>query len=524
MTTLTSATAGSLWSSTCCGGTCIFTGLEVTYISNITDIDDRIIERSAERGIETTELTATYEAAWWESMDALGVLRPDGTPHATAFVTRMVDLVADLVARGAAYETADGVYLSVMDIPGYGLLAHQPLDSLRAGARVEADDEKRSPLDFVLWKKAKPGEPTWESPWGPGRPGWHTECVVMSLDLLGDGFDLHGGAIDLIFPHHENERAQAVATGRTFATPLGTQRLGHRRRREDVQVAGQLHLARRSAGRTDARAYRLVGAPVALPLTHRGHPGHRRRRRSGPHPSGRAGPPLRPSRPPGRRTGCRPGVYRLGRRPLAGGADRADGLDPEAVVRFRRSMDDDLDTPGALAAVFDLVRSANVAADAGDTAAAQRDCEDCRLPVRGARASTGRRVGGGAGPGHRRPGTAAGPGQGFRRLGHGGLVAQRIGSCGLGGRGRPRRDPDTPALTVDERYVNRRSQASPPVDLRERTASVRRAERPFGRWLRVRPCEGGSSEHSPAGTVCARRVWRKGECHRGFRNSQVVQR
>ena len=138
----------------------------------------------------------------------------------------MVALVVDLVERGVAYETSDGVYLDVDKVDGYGLLARQPLDSLRAGARVEAGAEKRSPLDFALWKKAKPGEPSWESPWGPGRPGWHTECVVMSLDLLGEGFDLHGGGQDLAFPHHENERAQAVADGTALRPPLGAQRLG----------------------------------------------------------------------------------------------------------------------------------------------------------------------------------------------------------------------------------------------------------------------------------------------------------
>ena len=150
-------------------------------------------------------------------MDLLGVLRPDETPHATAYIDDMVALVSDLVARGVAYEISDGVYLNVEQVPGYGLLARQPLESLLSGARVEAVEEKRSPLDFVLWKKAKEGEPAWDSPWGPGRPGWHTECVVMSLDLLGDGFDLHGGGRDLAFPHHENERAQAVAEGRPFA-------------------------------------------------------------------------------------------------------------------------------------------------------------------------------------------------------------------------------------------------------------------------------------------------------------------
>ena len=195
----------------------LFSGLDVRYVSNITDVDDNIIKRAAEQGRSESEVAVEYEAEWWAAMDALGNLRPTDTPHATAYVADMVTLVAALVERQVAYETSDGVYLSVDRVPGYGLLALQPLDSLRAGARVEAVEEKRSPLDFALWKKAKAGEPSWPSPWGPGRPGWHTECVVMSLDLLGDGFDLHGGGRDLAFPHHENERAQAVALGRPFA-------------------------------------------------------------------------------------------------------------------------------------------------------------------------------------------------------------------------------------------------------------------------------------------------------------------
>ena len=195
----------------------LFNGLEVDYVSNVTDIDDKIITRAGREGRSEEKVVEQFEGAWFEAMDGLGVLRPTSTPHATAYVEDMVRLVADLVGRGVAYETSDGVYLNVEQVPGYGLLARQSLDSLRSGARVESTEEKRSPLDFALWKKAKPLEPTWESPWGPGRPGWHTECVVMSLDLLGEGFDLHGGGIDLIFPHHENERAQAVAQGREFA-------------------------------------------------------------------------------------------------------------------------------------------------------------------------------------------------------------------------------------------------------------------------------------------------------------------
>ena len=350
----------------------LFSGLDVTYVSNVTDIEDNIIERAAERGIPESELTATYEAVWWEVMDALGVLRPDETPHATAYVERMVDLVEELVERGVAYETGDGVYLSVMDVPGYGLLAHQPLDSLRAGARVEADEEKRSPLDFALWKKAKPGEPTWESAWGAGRPGWHTECVVMSLDLLGDGFELHGGGQDLIFPHHENERAQAVAVGRDFAR--------HWVHNGWVTVDGEK--MSKSLGnftslsdllaRSDARAYRL--------LVLRSH--YRRPIEVTADTIADAEAGLARLDEMARRFGI-PDLLASG--PVvdpvasAGTGSPGDGVDAEAVARFRTRMDDDLDTPGALATVFDLVRQANHAADAGDPAGAGRSAATAAL-------------------------------------------------------------------------------------------------------------------------------------------------
>jgi cysteinyl-tRNA synthetase len=166
-----------------------WTGLEVRHVSNITDVDDNIIKR-AERDRKTEpEVAREFEDVWWDAMDRLGALRPTEAPHATDYIDRMVEMVGELADRGVAYETSDGVYLQVEKVDGYGLLARQPLDSLRSGARVEANEEKRSPLDFALWKKAKAGEPSWPSPWGDGRPGWHTECVVMSLDLLGDGFD-----------------------------------------------------------------------------------------------------------------------------------------------------------------------------------------------------------------------------------------------------------------------------------------------------------------------------------------------
>lgn len=194
-------------------------GIQVRFVSNVTDIEDKIIAKAHAEGTTTEDVARRYEALWRETMDRLGVQRPDDVPHATQYVERMVGLVRRLVDKGSAYEAGDGVYFATGSLPGYGLLAHQDLESLRAGARVEIGDEvgKRSPLDFVLWKLAKPGEPSWPSPWGPGRPGWHTECVVMSLDLLGEGFDLHVGGLDLAFPHHENERAQAVASGAVFA-------------------------------------------------------------------------------------------------------------------------------------------------------------------------------------------------------------------------------------------------------------------------------------------------------------------
>ncbi|TML39293.1 MAG: cysteine--tRNA ligase, partial [Actinobacteria bacterium] len=153
-----------------------WTGLEVRYVSNITDVDDKIIQQAAEEGRTAEEVARTSERIWYDAVEGLGVDRPDADPHATDYIPQMIELVAELADKGVAYETSDGVYLETDRVPGYGLLARQPLESLRAGARVDVADEKRSALDFALWKKAKPGEPWWESPWGPGRPGWHIEC------------------------------------------------------------------------------------------------------------------------------------------------------------------------------------------------------------------------------------------------------------------------------------------------------------------------------------------------------------
>lgn len=197
----------------------LFTGLDVTFVSNVTDIDDAIIERGQREDRDPAEIAVKCEGIWWRAMDRLNALRPDKTPHATEYVAQMVELIDALVQGQKAYITSDGVYLRVSEVPGYGLLAGQSLDDLMEGGgdREVVGTEKENPADFVLWKFSKPGEPVWPSPWGEGRPGWHTECVVMSLDLLGENFDLHAGGLDLTFPHHENERAQAVAMEKGFA-------------------------------------------------------------------------------------------------------------------------------------------------------------------------------------------------------------------------------------------------------------------------------------------------------------------
>ena len=332
----------------------LFTGLDVHYVSNVTDVDDNIIRRAAEQGRSEPDVAAEFEGRWWEAMDALGVLRPDDSPHATAYIAPMIDLVADLLARGVAYETGDGVYLDVSQIEGYGLLARQSLESLRAGARVESNEEKRSPLDFALWKGAKEGEPSWGSPFGVGRPGWHTECVVMSLDLLGDGFDLHGGGQDLAFPHHENERAQAVAEGRPFARHWvhnGWVVVGGEKMSKSL---GNFTSLTDLLARSDARAYRL--------LVVRSH--YRSPIEVTTETVADAEKGLDRLDALARRFGLPDLIAEAGRGYVLEG-DVADA-DPDALAAFRRRMDDDLDTPGALADIFELVSAAHTAADALD--------------------------------------------------------------------------------------------------------------------------------------------------------------
>ena len=196
-----------------------YVGYEVNYVRNITDIDDKIIKRAAENQEKPAELTVRFTQAMHDDFQALGLKAPNYEPRATAYIPQMIALISRIIEQGLAYVGKTGdVYFDVRAFPHYGCLSHHNVDELESGARVDVVEAKKDPLDFVLWKLAKPGEPAWDSPWGEGRPGWHIECSAMSMDLLGETFDIHAGGRDLIFPHHENEVAQSMAaTNKPFA-------------------------------------------------------------------------------------------------------------------------------------------------------------------------------------------------------------------------------------------------------------------------------------------------------------------
>ncbi len=324
-------------------------GFDVRFVSNITDVEDKIIAKANEEGRPTGEVVEDYTASWYACMDRLGVRRPDADPRATGYVEAMVAYIADLVERGCAYVTPSGVYFSVESVDDYGLLARQSLQSLLVGGgerEIHGQADKRNPLDFALWKYAKPGEPAWPSPWAPGRPGWHIECTVMSLDLLGDGFDVHGGGDDLRFPHHENERAQSVGGGHPFArywmhSGMVVAAGGEKMSKSLGNVVSLPELL----DRVDPRAYRLLVA--------------RSKYRS----------PLEVTDETLRDAAA--GVARLDE--LARNLAPSPGMpapDEAVLARFREAMDDDFNMPAATAVVFDAVRAANAARDAGDGARA----------------------------------------------------------------------------------------------------------------------------------------------------------
>jgi cysteinyl-tRNA synthetase len=325
-------------------------GLRVTYARNFTDVDDRIIDRANATGRSAADLGAEMCDAFTADVTALGCRRPDVEPRATLHVPDMIALIEELEKKGIAYRAHGDVYFDVTAFPGYGKLSHRKLEDLQAGARIEVDEQKRNPGDFALWKAAKPGEPVWESPFGPGRPGWHIECSAMSARYLGQPFDLHGGGEDLIFPHHENEIAQSEAA---HGVPLATHwtHVSFLRRGADKmsKSLGNFVTIRQALQEHTADALRLY-----LLQTHYRSPLEFTE-------DGVAE--------------AQAGVVRmyetLKRADLDGG-DAADG--PEAQTcraELRQALADDLNTPRAIAALHDAVRAINRLVDAGKAAEAR---------------------------------------------------------------------------------------------------------------------------------------------------------
>jgi len=319
-------------------------GYRVTFVSNVTDVEDRIIERAAQIGSTELALALRFEAEHLRELDRLNVRRPDEMPHATEFISEMQSLIAELIARGRAYVIeGQGVYFQVDTFPPYGKLSHRTIDELleSAGARVEVDERKRSAVDFALWKAAKPGEPQWESPWGPGRPGWHIECSAMSLQILGEGFDIHGGGDDLVFPHHENEIAQAEGAGHDFARYWIHSGLVNVDGEKMSKSLGNFVTLGELLDRHDPRAFRLL-----ILQTH-----YRRQMEVGTKELADA-----------EKAAAR--IDSLIRRAQLEGV--IGGVPDEQLrERFRVAMDDDFDTPAAVALVFEVVRDANIALDDG---------------------------------------------------------------------------------------------------------------------------------------------------------------
>ncbi len=320
---------------------------DVTFVRNFTDVDDRIIARAQSAGVPALELAEANIRAFGEDVAALACLPPTIEPRATEHVAGMIALIQELEGKGLAYAADGDVYYPVDKFPGYGKLAKRRLDDMVAGARVEVDARKRHPMDFALWKASKPGEPWWDSPWGPGRPGWHIECSVMSTRYLGQPFDIHGGGSDLIFPHHENELAQSEgAKGCAFArywVHNGMVTIGQEKMSKSL---GNFMTVQEAARRVGGEAVRLfvLGTHYRSPLDFSPERLDE---------SGRA-------------------LTRL-YETLARGdeAIAAAAAPPDAGVmeEFRGAMDDDMNTARALGVVFDTVRAINRQLDEGQTVA-----------------------------------------------------------------------------------------------------------------------------------------------------------
>jgi len=332
-------------------------GWEVTTVANITDIDDKIIARAAQEGTTEPEIAARYTDVYVEQMRRMGIADPTHRPRATEYISEMHGVIAELVEAGHAYviedstneageQQAGGVYFDIGSWESnYGQLVHRSAEDLRegAGSRVDVDPRKRDPLDFALWKAAKPGEPTWDSPWMPGRPGWHIECVAMALGILGDGFDIHGGGSDLCFPHHENERAESEAAGHPFARHwihsamlnIGGEKMS--KSLNNFTTLGD------TLDAWDPRALRL-----AMLQTH-----YRKVMELGDEAMAATATAL-------------DRLDAFGRRIETMGVEPGGDLVQTAVDDFIAAMDHDFGAPAAVATIFDLVRQGHTALDAGD--------------------------------------------------------------------------------------------------------------------------------------------------------------
>ncbi len=329
-------------------------GYEVRHVQNFTDVDDKIIQRADEQGIQPIDLAERYIDDFFQTMDALNILRAHVYPRATEEIGPIVETIGRLVDSGHAYAAGGDVFFRVQRSEGYGKLSHRTLEGMQAGSRIEIDENKEHPMDFALWKGTRPGEPSWESPWGPGRPGWHIECTSMSMTYLGESLDIHGGGQDLVFPHHENEIAQSEAS--TGVVPFsrywvhnGLLRLGGDKMSKSL---GNLVSVEEALERFSPDAIRLyfLSSHYRSPLSYTD---------DGCSSMERSLDRLR---------------HALQRNGIVGG----EPLDAGPYRRqFFEAMDDDLNTPRALAALFDLGREINRSSDAGSPVdAAQKTLRD----------------------------------------------------------------------------------------------------------------------------------------------------
>ncbi len=332
-----------------------FLGFQVRHIQNFTDVDDKIIQRAKEQAIEPDALAERYIEDFYSTMDRLNIQRAHVYPRATQEIGPIVETIQTLVDNGSAYPAGGDVFFRVTKKADYGKLSHRTLDGMQAGARIEVDENKEHPMDFVLWKSARPGEPSWESPWGPGRPGWHIECTAMAMTYLGPTLDIHGGGQDLIFPHHENEIAQSEAT--TGEAPFsrywvhnGLLQLGEDKMSKSL---GNLVTVEEALGKYTPDSIRLyfLSSHYRSPLSYSDE---------GCEAMERSADRLR---------------HALREQPKIQAESGRESMDPLPFEeQFMAAMDDDLNTPRALAAMFDLSREMNRQRDDGHSIAAAQEC------------------------------------------------------------------------------------------------------------------------------------------------------